>query len=314
MSFSIHYYCFEHSSYICINTKYFVATTEGIAMIENIMEHIATEVEMDPLEVKLINMTQENNPLPELITEFKKTTDYDKRAESVKQFNQSNRWRKRGINLTPMQYPLEYFGNFASLISIYHGDGTVAVSHAGIEMGQGINTKVAQVCAHILGISLDMVTVKPSNNLTTPNAIVSGGSISSETCSFATVKACEMLLKRLEPIKSTMKDATWPELIQKAYFSGVDLCAHYMFTILDGVKPYEIYGLSVVEVEVDMLTGNHQILRVDIFEDTGESLSPHVDIGQVYKLSNIHFYYNSRYLKYSKCNCLKHIYRWKDLT
>ncbi|XP_049942815.1 xanthine dehydrogenase-like [Schistocerca serialis cubense] len=51
--------------------------------------------------------------------------------------------------------------------------------------------------------------------------------------------------------------------------------------ITDALKNYYIYGVTVAEVEVDVLTGEHQILHVDILEDAGESLSPEIDIGQV---------------------------------
>jgi xanthine dehydrogenase/oxidase len=44
-----------------------------------------------------------------------------------------------------MNFALPMFGNFAAMVSIYAQDGTVAVSHVGIEMGQGINTKVSLV-------------------------------------------------------------------------------------------------------------------------------------------------------------------------
>jgi xanthine dehydrogenase/oxidase len=51
---------------------------------------------------------------------------------------------KRGIALVPLKYAVEYFGRFSALVSVYAVDGTVAVTHGGIECGQGINTKVSQ--------------------------------------------------------------------------------------------------------------------------------------------------------------------------
>ena len=67
------------------------------------------------------------------------------------------------------------------IISVFGGDGSVSVSHNGIEMGQGINTKVAQCVAFELGIDVSMVKVKPVTNLTNPNGAITGGSAGSET-------------------------------------------------------------------------------------------------------------------------------------
>jgi xanthine dehydrogenase/oxidase len=96
----------------------------------------------------------------------------------------------------------------------------------------------------------------------------------------AVQKACEMLLNRLKPIKKQNPKADWPEIIEKAFAKDVDLIATYMYKASD-LKEYQVWGASCAEVEVDLLTGNIQLRRVDITEDVGESLSPGVDVGQI---------------------------------
>ena len=68
------------------------------------------------------------------------------------------------------------------LISVFGGDGSVSVSHNGPEMGNGINTRVAQVVAYELGIDISLVKIKPLNNLTSPNGKQGGGSSSETNC------------------------------------------------------------------------------------------------------------------------------------
>lgn len=110
--------------------------------------------------------------------------DYHTRKQEVDAFNGANRWIKRGIAVIPMKYHLGYFGSQNALVSILQGDGSVSITHGGIEMGQGMNTKVAQAAAFVLGIPLKKIQIKPTNNLTAPNAIVTGGSQGSEICAF----------------------------------------------------------------------------------------------------------------------------------
>ncbi|XP_023954191.2 xanthine dehydrogenase-like [Bicyclus anynana] len=256
------------------------SSTEGIAMIENIMEYIAYNIGKDPIQVRLLNMEAENNPFPDMINQLKNDCEYDKRNEEVISFNEQNRWMKRALKLMPMTFEIYYFGNYNSVVSIYHADASVVICHGGIAMGQGLNTKVAQVCAYVLGVPLDKIRIKPSTSLISPNAMVTGASIGSECVAFATKKACEIILDRLNPIKAK-GSYTWEELITKAYEDGVDLQATYMYSSKDELKPYNVYAVCALEVEVDMLTGNHDVRRVDILEDTGRSLSPMIDVGQI---------------------------------
>lgn len=89
-----------------------------------------------------------------------------------------------------------------------------------------------------------------------------------------------MLLERLKPVRDEMKDAKWPEITKAAYNKLIDLSASHLYKSTE-VQTYITWGLSCAEIETDLLTGNIQLRRVDILEDTGESMSPLVDVGQV---------------------------------
>ena len=68
-----------------------------------------------------------------------------KRKDCIHDF-QNNRWKKRGLAVLPMRYPVHYWlSGYNVFLSVYAKDGSVALTHSGIEMGQGINTKVVQV-------------------------------------------------------------------------------------------------------------------------------------------------------------------------
>ncbi|KAF2900404.1 hypothetical protein ILUMI_05782, partial [Ignelater luminosus] len=200
------------------------ASTEALAAIENIMEHVAVTLNLDPVKVRLENMSQENPEVEKYIAELVEWAEIDKRKKEIEQFNKTNRWVKRGLSALPMRYPFNYFGCWHVIISIYQVDGTVSVAHGGIEMGQGINTKVAQVCAYALGIPVEMISIKPSNNLISPNAMPSAGSVTSETVCLATLNACEVLKERMKPIKDKMDNPTWQELVRQCFTANIDLC------------------------------------------------------------------------------------------
>ena len=90
-------------------------------------------------------------------------------------------WVKRGISLIPIRW-FHLLGNtmFSVQIAIFSGDGTLSIICGGIEMGQGLNTKVAQVVAAKFGITMDMISVKPSQNNVANNNSVTGGSLGSD--------------------------------------------------------------------------------------------------------------------------------------
>ncbi|CAG2069421.1 unnamed protein product [Timema podura] len=87
---------------------------------------------------------------------------------------------------------------------------------------------VAQVCAHTLGIPLDLVSIQPSNSVVAANGDSTAGSVTSDTCCYATIECCKILLARLEPVRLTLVDPTWQTLVSTAKAMEVDLTAVYM--------------------------------------------------------------------------------------
>ena len=97
--------------------------------------------------------------------------------------------------MVPMRFDHNFQGfpgiKYHCLISVFGGDGSVSVATNGIEMGQGLNTKVAQVVAFELGIDVSMVKIKPVTSLTNPNGVSTGGSIGSEcNCLVSGISKC----------------------------------------------------------------------------------------------------------------------------
>lgn len=184
------------------------------------MERISHATNKDHVEVRLANLSPKHNAIGEMISSFKMDTTFDDRKADIVKFNQENAWRKRGLRISIMSYPLGYSGNFPVTISVYHADGTIAISHGGIEMGQGINTKIAQVCAYALKVPLEKVTVRGSDSFVSPNSMASNGSITSDSVAYATLKACEDLMKRLDAAKKDLVEPTWEVVVKKAYDKG----------------------------------------------------------------------------------------------
>lgn len=108
------------------------------------MDHISQIVNKDPTEVRMANMPifGSKRNLKRYINELRIWAKIEQRQAEIEAFNLNNRWMKRGLYITTTTFKLWPLAYWPVIVSIYHLDGTVAISHGGIELGQGINTKV----------------------------------------------------------------------------------------------------------------------------------------------------------------------------
>ncbi|XP_061631491.1 aldehyde oxidase 6 isoform X1 [Phyllopteryx taeniolatus] len=226
--------------------------------------------------------------------ECKLKSDFCGRRIAVAMYNQQNRWKKRGLSIIPIKYGIGFsegiLNQAAALVNIYN-DGSVLVTHAGTEMGQGLHTKIQQVASRELHIPLSKVYISETNTSTVPNTFISAASFGTDANGMAVKNACQTLYQRLEPIRQKNPKGTWESLVSAAVKEKISLSAtgfhrgadtHMDWDKMEGQPyPYYTYGVCCCEVELDCLTGDYRTVTTNIVVDIGQSLNPSVDIGQI---------------------------------
>jgi len=216
---------------------------------------------------------------------LKKKVRYAEKAQAVKAFNASNRWRKRGVAMTPVKYMVGNRGQ-QCLVCLYT-DGTCLVTMDGTEIGQGINTKVMQYAAHFLSqivpgseVAVEDVRVGPNGTDKVAAGSLTGGSTTSEGVCEAVREAIGKLKERLAPLHKKLAsgggEVTFRSLCAAA--GDVELQASGQSTRAS--LNYPIYGVAVSEVEIDVITGESNVLSSSMLYDCGKSLNPLIDCGQ----------------------------------
>nr|CAB3492934.1 unnamed protein product [Digitaria exilis] len=279
---------------------------QGSFIAEAIIEHVASVLSVDTNTIRRKNLHDHKSLIVfygesageastySLVTVFDKlasSPDYERRAAVVEHFNDNNKWRKRGISCVPITYEVRLRPT-PGKVSIMN-DGSIAVEVGGVEIGQGLWTKVKQMTAFGLGqlcpdggdCLLDKVRVIQADTLSMIQGGFTGGSTTSETSCEAVRLSCAALVERLKPIKENLEakagTVEWSALIAQASMASVNLSAHAYWTPDPSFTSYLNYGAAISEVEIDVLTGATTILRSDLVYDCGQSLNPAVDLGQV---------------------------------
>ena len=298
---------------------------QGALAVEMIMDSIARRLGLDPVLVRQRNFyapgrdvtpyeqTVEDNIIVPLSDQLLASSGYAERRAAIADFNKTSPVLKKGIAFTPVKFGISFnlahLNQAGALVHVYT-DGSVLVNHGGTEMGQGLNTKVAQVVAHELGVSLDHVRVSATDTQRVANTSATAASTGSDLNGKAAQDAALQIKNRLRPLAARMlacaedevsfagnevrggdKALPFPELVAKAYTERIQLWSdgfyatpglHWDRKTLKG-KPfyYFAYGAAIAEVIVDTLSGESRVLRADVLHDAGRSLNPAIDIGQV---------------------------------
>ena len=299
---------------------------QGMMAIENIIDNISRFLKIDPCEVRKRNfykkniknithygMKIEDNVINEIFNKLIKKSNYKKRYLKIKKFNSKNKYFKKGLAITPVKFGISFttihLNQAGALVHIYT-DGSAYLNHGGIEMGQGTNTKIAQLVANEFGLPFEKVKISSTNTSKVPNTSASAASSTTDLNGAAALNAVSKIKKNLENfikskykvssnkvfykkglIKIKNKSFNFKKIINEAYLNRISLSSSGFYstpkikfnkkTFKGRPFLYFCYGAAVTEVTVDSLTGENVIDRVDIIHDAGKAINPALEMGQI---------------------------------
>ncbi|MBO6552650.1 MAG: xanthine dehydrogenase molybdopterin binding subunit [Roseitalea sp.] len=301
---------------------------QGVIAAERIIEEIAYHRGLDSLEVRKRNFygdaedgrnvtpyhqRVEDNIAPRIVAELEESADYQARRRAVLDWNAKGGIVRKGIALTPVKFGISFtatwYNQAGALVHIY-SDGSIHLNHGGTEMGQGLNTKVAQVVAEELQVDVDHIKITRTTTEKVPNTSATAASSGSDLNGMAALDAARQIKERLTAFAAERwqtdesqvrfiannvriggETVPFADLVREAYMARIHLSAagfyktpkiHWDRASGKG-RPfyYYAYGAACSEVSVDTLTGEYRVERTDILHDVGRSLNPVIDKGQV---------------------------------
>ncbi len=299
---------------------------QGALVMEVMLDEIARTLGRDPLDVRRANYYSigerdvtpygqrvEDNVLAPLTDDLLASSRYRERRAAIDAYNRTSPVLKRGMALTPVKFGISFnvphLNQAGALVHVYR-DGSVLVNHGGTEMGQGLNTKVAQVVAGTLGLPLARVRVSAADTSKVANTSATAASTGSDLNGKAAEDAALTIRARLAAfaaaqyggapenvafegglVRANGQAIAFAEFVELAYMKRVQLWSdgfyatpkvHWDARTLTGHPFYYFaYGAAVSEVVVDTLTGEWKLVRADVLHDAGQSINPAIDLGQV---------------------------------
>ena len=191
---------------------------QGMIGIERVIDQVAHHLGLDPLVVRQRNFyahkfaavaakgrtpygqTVEDCVLQDIVPKLADSADYAARRAEIDAFNRDGGMIRRGIALTPVKFGISFNTTFlnqaGALVHVYN-DGSVHLNHGGTEMGQGLNTKVAQIVAHEFQVGFETVKITATTTGKVPNTSATAASSGTDLNGMAAQAAARTIKGRM---------------------------------------------------------------------------------------------------------------------
>jgi CO/xanthine dehydrogenase Mo-binding subunit len=267
---------------------------EGTFGLECLIDELAAKLELDPLELRRKNHANENDGTPysskDLLECYDLAQKHWERRDEVRA-RSTGTW-KHGVGMAsqiwyggggPPSYAWTRVGS----------DGHITVVTAMQDIGTGTRTAMAQIAAEELGVSLDRVDVVLGDSARGPYATLSAGSSTTPSVGPAVRAAAADAKRQIVEIAAQRYDVEERVLDIKdgvvvSADGNVSTKLESLLEILGssqilgkggrGPNPTGMsvltFGVQVVEVAVDVETGEVRVERVAAVHDVGRIINP----------------------------------------
>ncbi len=300
---------------------------QGMFVLESAIVHAAEQLGVDASLIQQKNLLKTGDEFPygqkaesEAETTWQAANahfEFEKTRKEIDLFNKQNTYTKKGMALMPICFGISFtktmMNQARALVHVYT-DGSVAVSTGAVEMGQGVNTKMAQIAAQTFHIPIEKIKIHSTNTLRIANTSPSAASATADLNGKATLMACTEIMERLRGVaiellktgdfveeltyrdgffyvKNEKTDLDFVTVVNQAYGRRINLShhAHYAtpsvnfdWTTGKGHPfAYHVYGTAAVGVTVDCLRGTYDIDFVRAVHDFGLTMNSAIDFGQI---------------------------------
>ena len=297
---------------------------QGMFVIESAIAHAADHLGIHASAIQSENLIRTGDEFPYgqiAVSEAKQCWnmavekfEFKNALKAIEDFNANNSLYKKGVAIMPIAFGISFtktlMNQARALVHVYT-DGSVSVSTGAVEMGQGVNTKILQVAAHVFSIPTDFVKLNSTNTFRIANTSPSAASATADLNGRATEIACNAILDRLKNVAAqelnvevnqislqdqkvlvngNESELDWKKLVMAAYFRRVSLSEHGHYATpeihFDSKKEkghpfaYHVYGSAIVTATIDCLRGTYEFDSVDVVHDFGASMNMAIDRGQ----------------------------------
>ncbi|MGE5341434.1 MAG: xanthine dehydrogenase molybdopterin binding subunit [Candidatus Omnitrophota bacterium] len=235
---------------------------------------------------------------------------------TIDAFNAESKLKKKGAAVMPICFGISFtntaLNQAGALVHVY-SDGSVGISTAAVEMGQGVNMKMAVVAAQTFGISSSRIKIESTNTTRVANTSPTAASSAADLNGKAVEIACLQIQERLIAVAAAQLNQapiehitigneafllkghptglTWEKVVNDALGMRINLSAQGFYATPDiyfdrtrekgHPFAYHVFGTALVEVTLDCLRGTYTVDAVHVAHDGGKSIDPLIDRGQV---------------------------------